>query len=87
MLFVSMTKTLLRGLDCTHLHTEQTRAAAAVWSMDALATTATTPGNATLNTTSTSTVVVGLECWTSEHILAYALPSVVCLAVYGALSF
>ena len=31
--------------------------------------------------------MVGLECWTSEHILAYALPSVVCLAVYGALSF
>ena len=55
--------------------------------MDALATTAATPGNATLNTTDTSTIVVGLECWTSEHILAYALPSVVCLAVYGALSF
>ena len=86
-LFVSMTKTLLRGLDCTYLDAEQTAAVAAAWSMDALATTATVPGNATLNTTSTSTIVVGLECWTSEHILAYALPSVVCLAVYGALSF
>ena len=87
LLFVSIFRTLLRGLDCTYVDTGDGRQ---VFSMDAVAgvSNVSTEGGSSSGSLSDtiSAVVVGLECWSLEHTLAYALPSSVCLVAHVCLS-
>ena len=82
--FVSVFRTLLRGLDCTYVHDEAGR----LMSLDALATThAVFGGSGSGSAADATSTVVGLECWQWEHASRYAIPSALSLAAFGSLSF
>ena len=85
-LFISVFRTLLRGLDCTHVDTGSNTHA---WSLDALvAVGANGSDGASASGSATDVgVIVGLECWGTQHTLQYALPSIFCMFSYGYLSF
>jgi hypothetical protein len=78
-MFVPMVKTLVRGVDCTYIESQE------IWSFDALASELI--DGMTSQARAVDDVTVGLECWTTHHVLLYALPSAVSLAIYVALSF
>ena len=85
-LFISVFRTLLRGLDCTHVDTGSNTHA---WSMDALAVVGANSSDEASASGSAADldVIVGLECWGIQHSLQYALPSIFCMFSYGYLSF
>lgn len=83
--FVSVFRTLLRGLDCTYVDDGAGR----VLSLDALATTSAAGlGESGSGSAADGTItVVGLECWEWEHASWYAIPSALSLVAFGSLSF